>query len=322
MTIPSTPAPRSRRAGEAYPALLTRLCELSVRHYHDPYVDIAWDAAEHRLNPDDPRHCIAPTAPLAQTAWYAALDPRVRAQFGHEWTVQLLKYGIGMEAVLSRGALQFCQTLPNGSLEARYAMHTVVEEGRHTLMFQEYIDRSGVSALPVSGIWARFDDHIAHLGRTFPELFYFAVLSGELFIDRQNRELLRRPRESVHPLLRTIIRIHVIEEARHQCFAEHCLRQRLPRTTRLARERMAWVLPQLCAGAVQLMLVPDRRLRRKFGIPRAALRQAFGRGSEHRRAAARSCEPILRLCAENGMLERRHRRWWRASGFDLDGVEI
>ena len=65
------------------------------------------------------------------------------------------------------------------------------------------------------------DDRMAAFGRSFPELFFFGVLGGEIFIDQQNREYLKRPRDAVHPLVRRVLQIHVTEEARHVCFAEH-----------------------------------------------------------------------------------------------------
>jgi hypothetical protein len=64
---PHAPGARPR---ESYDALLRRLSELSVRKAHDPYVDIAWDAPESAIDPDDARFCIAPDHRLARTAWY------------------------------------------------------------------------------------------------------------------------------------------------------------------------------------------------------------------------------------------------------------
>lgn len=299
---------------ESYDELLQRLSALSVRKCYDPYKDIDWEAKEHALVAGDPRLCIDPSHPLTQTAWYQGLDDDTRSRFGMQWTAQTLKYGIGLEAVLSRGLLEFCQTVPNGSAEFRYAMHEVVEEGRHSMMFQECITRSGCDPRPMGYVQSRIDDRVAHLGRTQPVMFFFAVLAGELFIDDENRRLLKRPSATVHPLLRLITQIHVTEEARHVCFAESYLREHMPKLGPVARARVAWFVPLTMADCARTMLVPDARIVKDFGIPKAALRQAFGRGSAYRDDLARITRPVRELLHAHGLLEPRHLWWWRTVG--------
>jgi hypothetical protein len=227
---------------------------------------------------------------------------------------QTMKYGIGFEAVLSRGLLEFCQTLPDRCPEARYALHEVIEEARHSQMFQELIDRSGVDTKAIQGMAAFMDDRVAHLGRTQPCLFFFAVLGGELFIDAQNRSVLRRPKQSVHPLVRLIMKIHVMEEARHVCFAQRYLQEHLPALPAWRRTWMGFAVPIMFADASRMMLVPDERLVREFDIPREAMVQAFGPGSAHRRQLHSATEAVRQLCAQHGMLQPAHRWLWRRAG--------
>lgn len=308
-----TPGPATRPK-ESYDALLRRLSELSVRKYFDPYLDIDWQAPENAIDPADPRFCIDEDSPLARTAWYRALDAESRARFGLEWSAQTLKYGIGFEAVLDRGLLEFQQILPNRSPEFRYALHEIIEEGRHSLMFQEFIDRSGCDPKPISWLQSRIDDQVAHWGRTFPELFFFAVLSGELFIDDSNRAVLRQPAHTVHPLARRIMQIHVTEEARHVCFAENYLHEHLPRTTAWQRLRIAYAVPVIFSDSARIMLTPDRRVCEQFGLDRATLREAFGPKSDHKKHVLRITEPIRALCEEHGILTAMRKPWWRLNG--------
>jgi hypothetical protein len=303
-----------KRARESYAELLERLSELSVAKYHDPYTDIDWDAPEHTIEPADPRHALAPEHPLTRSAWYAALDESTRARFGLAWTAQSLKNGIHLEACLSRGLLDVCPSWPNGSLEYRYAMHEVIEEGRHSLMFQEFIARTGVFTRSPTALERWVDDRVIGQARRLPELFFFAVLAGELFIDVQNRCELRRPKHAVHPLLRRVIQIHVTEEARHMCFAERFLHEHLPAVSPAQRERMAWLIPVLCAESARKMLVPDAHLVRNFGIPQSVMREVFGRHTEYRQQLTAAVAPIARLCEQYGMLQPRHVRWWHALG--------
>ncbi|HTU61343.1 MAG TPA: diiron oxygenase, partial [Polyangiales bacterium] len=140
----------------------------------------------------------------------------------------------------------------------------------------------------------------------FPELFFIAVLGGEIFIDRQNRDELRRPKAEVHPLIRRILQIHVTEEARHVCFAEQYLKKHLPQLSATKRATLKLLAPILLMSPAHMMLVPSARLVRQFAIPRVALKQAFGAGSEHRMLIARTVEPIRALAEEHGF-------WWRSA---------
>jgi hypothetical protein len=62
------------------------------------------------------------------------------------------------------------------------------------------------------------------------------------------------------------------------------------------------------------MLVPDARIAKRFGIPKGALQQAFGRDSGHRQHVARVTEPVREILRAHGMLEPRHARFWRIAG--------
>jgi hypothetical protein len=294
--------PAGLTRSESYSELLGRLNAMSVKKQFDPYRDIEWDAPEHRIDREDPRLRLPSDHPLAATAWYRALSPRQQIRFGIESVAQSLKYGIGFEASLSRGLLLFAQGIPNGSPQYRYAMHEVVEEGRHSIMFQELINRLGADPRPISAVEAFVDDLVVRTGKTFPALFFFAVLAGELFIDHQNRELLALDRTQVHPLVRRVVQIHVIEEARHVCFAEQYLREHLPRATTLQRAQMAFLVPAILHQSRDLTLLPNRRLRREFAIPAAAMREAFGPGTRHRTVVSATAKPVFRLLQEHGIV--------------------
>ena len=53
--------------------------------------------------------------------------------------------------MLKRGLLEFASTLPNGAPEFRYAYHEIIEEAQHSLMFQEFVNRSGFDAAGAAG---------------------------------------------------------------------------------------------------------------------------------------------------------------------------
>ena len=74
----------------------------------------------------------------------ARLPPPPRARLGCELVASKMKIGLHFESILKRGLLEFASTLPNGAPEFRYAYHEVIEEAQHSLMFQEFVNRSGL----------------------------------------------------------------------------------------------------------------------------------------------------------------------------------
>ena len=101
--------------------------------------------------------------------------------------------------MLKRGLLEFALALPNGAPEFRYAYHEVIEEAQHSLMFQEFVNRTGfdVPGLAVVGA-ARVAPRRDRIGRRFPALFFVFVLGGEDPIDHvQRTALLARAASSI-----------------------------------------------------------------------------------------------------------------------------
>ena len=66
----------------------------------------------------------------------------MRARIGLHMIATFMKIGLQFESVLKRGLLEFALELPNGSPEFRYAYHEVIEEAQHSLMFQEFVNRT------------------------------------------------------------------------------------------------------------------------------------------------------------------------------------
>ena len=295
-----------------YDALIERLSRKSVEKHFDAYEDVDWDA--HTIDPTDPAWALSESDPLGGTEWYRALPADRQATLGLDLVVSQLKLGIEFENVLSRGLLAFAADQPNGSVNFRYALHEVIEEGQHSLMFQEFINRSGRDPYGLDPVDRFASRRVVHLGRVFPELFFLFVLGGEAPIDHVQREALRG--DDVHPLLRQIMRIHVIEEARHLCFAKAWLRQRVPQLSTFRRLRIALHAPIVLGEMARQMLRPTRQMVARHGIPRAVVREAARRG---RPGMVEAVRPVRELCAELGLVPRVMRPLWRPLAPALEG---
>ena len=298
---------------DAYRALLARLSHQSVVKHFDAYADVPWDEPGFQIEPTDPRWELPDSDGLGATAWYRALPQETRARLGLDRTAEMMKTGLQFESVLKRGLLEFASELPNRSPEFRYAYHEVIEEAQHSLMFQEFVNRSGADPTGlkhVDHIGARF---VIGLGRRFPPLFFIFVLGGEDPIDHVQRQELRSG-IPIHPLVERIMRIHVTEEARHLSFARHYLKTQAPTLSRSKRAQLGVGAPLVLAVMAQMMLQPSRQLIGHYEIPRAVLKQAYSKNPAHKAGVLESLTKVRRLCSELGLLGPGYRRLWQVLG--------
>jgi hypothetical protein len=293
----------------AWLSLLDRLSRQSVSRHFDAYADIDWDSPQMALDPEDPRWELPADDPLGATAWYRELPAATRARLGCELVASKMKIGLVFESVLKRGLLEFASTLPNGAPEFRYAYHEIIEEAQHSLMFQEFVNRSGFNAAGLNPAHRFGSRRIVGLGRRFPQLFFLFVLGGEDPIDYVQRRELRSGRE-LHPLLMRIMRIHVTEEARHLSFARHYLRHTVPGLPRRQRIRLAIAAPLILGTMAQMMLKPSRQLIARYRIPRTVVAEAYTRNPHHRAETAASLAKVRKLCAELGLTHPPYRALW------------
>ena len=314
-TLPDEERRSRGRAVESFPALLARLSRQSVVKHFDAYADIDWDAAESRIDPDDPRWTWGDDDVLGATAWYRAQPEGVRARIGLHMIATFMKLGVQFEGVLKRGLLEFASRLPNGSPEFRYVYHEVIEEAQHSLMFQEFVNRSGYDAPGLGKRELMSTRRIVALGRKFPQLFFLFVLGGEDPIDYVQRRELRSNREK-HPLLERIMRIHVTEEARHLSFARHYLKRTVPTLSLWHRARLAIGAPVILGSMARLMLEPSKDLVERYQIPSEVIAEAYTDNPEYHREAIASLGKVRKLCAELGLVRWPFTIIWRKLGLD------
>lgn len=299
-------------AEEAYQRLLARLSHQSVVKHFDAYADVPWDDPAFAIDPGDPRLELSDRDPLGATAWYKAQPQPVRARIGLHMIATFARIGWQFESVLKRGLLEFARRLPEDAPEFRYCYHEVIEEAQHSLMFHEFVQRTGLPTRPprILGVGDRL---VVGFARRFPELFFFFVLAGEDPIDHSQREMLQSGRE-LHPLIERISRIHIIEEARHIAFARHFLRRNVPKLRGpklfILRLRTAVVM----AIAARMMSRPSGHIVRAYGIPADVLREAYGAGSMGADHIKRALFKPRELAWELGVLNERWAPLWKKLG--------
>ncbi|MGW2144834.1 AurF N-oxygenase family protein [Nonomuraea bangladeshensis] len=297
----------------AYRAVIDRLSKASVDKHWEPYRDIPWDDPEYRVDPADPRWELPEVDKLGGHPWYRARTPETRAAIGLWRVATAMKIGLQFENLLKRGLLNYAYRLPNGSPEFRYVYHETIEEGHHGMMFQEFVNRTG---MPIRGM-PRPLSLVAQVAPLIPlistELFFVFVLGGEDPIDHVQRKVLKDDRPH-HPLEETIMRIHIAEEARHISFARHYLRNRVPRMPAYRRFMLGVAAPLILGVMARIMLAPPGAMIRHFRIPPNVVAEVYLRNPEARREIRDSVGKTRELCAELGLVNRFTRRLWRAMG--------
>lgn len=309
------PAPRGSAGDEAYEALVHRLSVQSVEKHYNPFVDITWDDPDYAIDPTDPRWIPTAESVFGSTPWFHTLDDDTKARLGLHRVASAMKTGLEFENVLKRGLLDYAFKLPDGSPEFRYLYHEVIEESYHGLMFQEFVNRSGLKLQGMPVIIRVASRQVVTLARVFPPLFFLFVLGGEDPIDHQQRKALREG--DPHPLVERIMRIHVTEEARHLSFARHHLKHEVPQLNKVERTILSVSAPILLGVMARVMLLPPKQMVRRFKIPKDAVRQ-LSRSTEAVSEVAESLTKVRRLCVELGLVNPFTKRLWKAAGIWVD----
>lgn len=299
-----------------FDVMVGRLSRLSVTKHFDAYADIDWDAPEMAVRigtGEDTRSALPSIDPVSDTDWYRGLTPAERSDVAMYRYAACMRTGWQFENILQQGLLAYALRMPNGTAEFRYVNHEVIEEGQHTLMFQEFVDRTG---LPVRGMprhWRWLAATLARpAARRFPALFFLGVLGGEEPVDHLQRQMLREGLG--HPLVERIMRIHVTEEARHLSFARQYLRNDVPRLGPLKRFAIAIQAPLTLSTMAAVMMRPPRHLVKTYGIPKAVLRQAYAKDGPAPQAVRDSLRKVRTLLVDLGLVNGVSKVLWKRLG--------
>ncbi len=290
--------------------LVQRLSHQSVVKHFDAFVDVPWDDPDFAIDATDPRWELPATDPLGATAWYQAQPSEVRARMGLHSIVCTMKAGLQFENVLKRGLLEYAFGLPDHAPEFRYAYHEVIEEAQHSLMFQEFVNRSGLDAAGLSWDLRLGSRLVVRMARSFPAMFFVFVLGGEDPIDHVQRQALRRD-EDLHPLIERIMRIHVTEEARHLSFARQYLKRHVPQLPWWRRQVIAHRAPMILGVMAGVMMRPPKPIVRAYDIPATVIAEAYGPGTPSRQEVRDSLRKVRNLLIELGLVTRTSKVLWR-----------
>ncbi len=222
-----------------------QLIAASERGTHDPFQEIDWEIAL-----DDSTYYLPPEMlALFGTDTWDAMSEVERIEYSRHETAAMFGAGIWFENALMQIVLRHLVEIDVRDPMHRYLLTEVADECRHSMMFGEFIRRAGT---PAYGPTRDVDMVQGPSGRA---MSYLAILAIEELLDFANRASMRDDR--VHPMVRQISKLHVLEEARHVSFAKSYISECWPSLDSTDQEAVRAIAPALVAEIVELSLDPE-----------------------------------------------------------------
>jgi hypothetical protein len=222
-----------------------KLIAASERGTHDPFQEVDWE-----LPLDDSAYYLPPEmlALFGTEAWDAMSEVE-RIEYSRHETAAMFGAGIWFENALMQIVLRHLVEIDVCDPTHRYLLTEVADECRHSMMFGEFIRRAGT---PSYGPTRDVEMVQGPSGRA---MSYLAILAIEELLDFANRASMRDGR--VHPMVRQISKLHVLEEARHVSFAKSYISECWPSLDAEEQEAVRAIAPALVAEIVELSLDPE-----------------------------------------------------------------
>lgn len=286
-----------------------RLLAVSRKHSFDPDIDVEWGGVQ-----DPDRFYISPEmVSLYETPLWNELDHRGRVELSKQEFCSITSLGITAELMLMASLIRHASDIRYGSGSWAYALTEIEDECRHSKMFARMITEFGVDI--VAPRWG-----IRQAGRmagaiSDPVGLFAGALLVEEFTDALQRVTF--PDEALQPTVRSVTRIHVIEETRHIKFAREELKHQLAQRSSTSRHAAGYAVAH--AARYIRGTVIDPSCYAAVGLdPRQA--RLAARNSTHRREVE---QWMLRKCMaffdEVGFLDGPARAVWIKSGLLHDG---
>ena len=200
--------------------------------------------------------------------WQQMTDEQRRTLSRHE-LASVAGTGLWFEIVLIEMLARYAYSQDPQAAHTQYALTEIGDETRHVIMFAKFITRMGTPTYRPPAIV----NTLAKLYKSTARgvCLFAPVLVAEEITDRLQRETMND--ESMHPLVRMVNRIHVVEESRHVRFAREEVARLMPRHGPVQRALDSVVVAVVAAGVTQVLINPA--VYEAVGLDRAeAVRQA------------------------------------------------
>jgi hypothetical protein len=299
---------RRTPADERRDATATRLLRSSSKNSYDPLLDIDWDAPV-----DGPEVAALSFLPFERVSLYGTplwdeLSAEQRVDLSRHELASIAGTGLWFEIILIQMLARHAYREDPQSPHTQYALTEIGDETRHVIMFAKALERMGTPTYRPP----RFVHHLARVYKATARgtALFAPVLVAEEVTDRLQRATMND--ESIHPLVRMVNRIHVVEEARHVRFAREEVERLMPRTGPVTTLLSNTVAALVSAIVVDVLISPE--VYAAVGLdPKRAARAA--RANPHHRETRRwMAEKIMAFLDEQGLVTWSSRWIYRRAG--------
>lgn len=278
-----------------------RLLTASVEHSFDPLTEIEWAA------PEQPGLWFLPEkrVSLYGTPLWDRMSSQQRIELSRHEIASAASVGIWFEVILMNLLSRHVYEQDLTSKHAHYAFTEIADECRHSTMFGLMIDKLGVPAYGPGQRLHKISRLMFHL--PMGPANWAGILVAEEILDTFQREAMND--ETVQPLVRSVNRIHVVEEARHVRYARDELPRIVERThpvrLRLERMRLGLIAYEIATHLVH----PGAYAAVGLDVDEARAQAA---ASAHRAETMRwSAQRLVGFLRETGMIDPVSERLWR-----------
>lgn len=280
-----------------------RLLGSSSKNSYDPLLDIDWDAEL----PEGMAYLPLERVSLYGTALWDELTPEQRIELSKHEICSIASTGLWFEIILMQMLVREAYHRSPQDPGTQYALTEVGDETRHVIMFAKAVERLGCPQYRPPWL-------VHQLARIYKATargpaMYAPVLVAEEVTDRLQRSTMHD--ESIHPLVRMVNRIHVVEEARHVRFARGEVARVLPQ---LSRPRRAWhnLIAAIVSSVIVSVLI-DPKVYAAVGLDPKQARRVARKNPHHRETVRWMGEKIMAFLDEQGMVTRATRPIYRAA---------
>ncbi|GAB3904470.1 hypothetical protein GCM10029964_098260 [Kibdelosporangium lantanae] len=221
----------------------------------------------------------------------------------------LLSVGHWFENILNQALLRMIFAADPTSRHTHYALTEIGDECRHMLMFGRLIEKIGARPYRQPPLQLLFTK-MAPLRMRGLQLWAWALIGEEIF-DVWQRRMMDDP--NLQPVVRRMMRIHVVEEARHIQWARDGLARRIRHASRLEREAVGRAIG--FGGPFMRDQLVRPRIYARAGLDgQEAYRQAMA-NPHHLRVKREGFDRLRRFLDDQDVFRGRARERWRAAGF-------
>ena len=269
-----------------------RLLGSSSKNSYDPLLDIDWDADVDLEMAYMPFERVS----IYGTPEWDALTDAQKIELSKHELASVASTGLWFEILLIQMLARYAYSQDPQAAHTHYALTEIGDETRHVIMFAKAVSRMGVPTY-------RPPAYVQQLAKVYAGLakgvaVFAPVLVAEEITDRLQRETMND--EAIHPLIRMVNRIHVVEEARHVRFAREEVARLMPFLGPIAKAVTNTSSAIVAAYVVHVLINPE--VYASVGLDPKKTAKIARKNPHHQQTRRFLGEKIMKFLDEQGMV--------------------